>query len=81
VTGGSYPGCTPGSTYDPVQKVCIPDTERLAGPGCVTILGTTLKCSEPIDVCSKIKIETVCIRNSYACRWDDKIGACLLKKK
>jgi formylglycine-generating enzyme required for sulfatase activity len=80
VTGGTYPGCTPGSTYDATQKVCVPNTQRLAGPGCVSVQGTTLQCSDPIDICSKILIETVCIRNSYACQWDDKVGVCRLKK-
>jgi formylglycine-generating enzyme required for sulfatase activity len=80
VTGGSYPGCTPGSTYDAVLNVCVPDTERIAGPGCVTIQGTTLKCSDPIDVCSKILIEVACRRNAFACTWDERAGVCMMKK-
>lgn len=79
IAGGTYPGCTPGSTFDPIEKVCVPSTQRLAGPGCVTVQGTTLQCSEPIDVCKKIMIETVCIRNSYACVWDEKNDLCKLK--
>jgi formylglycine-generating enzyme required for sulfatase activity len=81
VTGGTYPGCTTGSTYDPVKKVCIPDTDRIAGPGCVTLVGTTLQCSEPIDVCSKITVEVACRKNAYACQWDERAGICEMKKK
>lgn len=80
VTGGTYPGCTPGSTFDPIEKVCVPSTQRLAGPGCVTVQGTTLQCSEPVDVCSRLLVETACIRYSYACQWNEKKSICELKK-
>jgi len=45
----------------------------------VTLDVTTLKCSQPVDVCSRIKSEATCIRNSYACKWDDEANACTLK--
>jgi hypothetical protein len=80
VTGGAYPGCTPGSTFDLGKKVCVPSTARVSGPGCVTVQATTLKCSEPIDVCSKILAEAACIRYAYACLWNEKANLCQLKK-
>jgi hypothetical protein len=46
----------------------------------VTVLGTTLQCSDPIDVCSKILIEVACRRNGHACAWDEKEGVCKMKK-
>jgi hypothetical protein len=60
--------------------VCVPNTQRVSGPGCVTVQGTTLKCSEPIDICSKILAEATCIRNSFACEWNEKENVCRLKK-
>ncbi|HNO84191.1 MAG TPA: formylglycine-generating enzyme family protein [Anaerolineales bacterium] len=79
VTGGTYPGCSPGSTFNRDLGACSPGEIRLAGPGCVTLDVTTLKCSQPVDVCSRIKSETTCIRNSYACKWDDEINVCTLR--
>jgi len=79
VTGGTYPGCPTGSTFDAALGACSPAKVRSSGPGCVTVSLYALKCSEPVDVCSKIKFEATCIRNSYACQWDDKQGVCLLK--
>ena len=75
----AYPQCAPGSTYNSVTKACVPSGQHVSGPGCVTVQATTLKCSEPVDVCSKITKEAVCIRNSYACVWDDKNDLCKLK--
>ncbi|MBI3161189.1 MAG: SUMF1/EgtB/PvdO family nonheme iron enzyme [Chloroflexi bacterium] len=79
VSGGTYPGCSPGSTFNTDLGACSPGAIRLAGPGCVTLDVTTLKCSQPVDVCSRIKSETTCIRNSYACKWDDENNVCTLR--
>jgi hypothetical protein len=76
----AYPQCAPGSTYNTETKACVPTGVRLGStPGCVTVQATTLKCSEPVDICSKITQEAVCLRNSYACVWDDKNDLCKLK--
>ncbi len=80
-TSAAYPGCPPGTTYSPDLKACKPTTGlTLTAPGCVTVSATTLKCSEPIDVCSKITAEAACIRNSYACQWNERLNVCELKK-
>jgi len=76
----AYPACAPGSTYSADAKACVPTDIRIGAPGCVTVKATTLKCSEPLDVCSKITQEAVCLRNSYACTWDEKNDVCKLKK-
>ena len=77
--GGAYSGCPLGFKYDSTQKTCVPSQVRSSGPGCVTVQLNIAKCSEPVDVCSKIQYEAVCIRNSYACKWDDKSKTCNLK--
>jgi hypothetical protein len=79
VTGGTYPGCAPGSTFNTDLGACSPGEIKLSGPGCVTVDVTTLKCSEPVDVCSRIESEAVCIRNSWACKWVEKNNSCVLK--
>jgi hypothetical protein len=79
VTGGTYPGCQAGSLYDASLKACTPGKVRVSGPGCVTVSLYALRCTKPVDVCSKITAETTCIRNSYACKWDDRHNVCLLK--
>ncbi len=75
----AYPACAAGSTYNSELKACLPTQVRLSGPGCVTVQATTIKCSDPVDICSKITAEPVCRRNSYACVWDDKNDLCKLK--
>ena len=75
----AYPQCPAGSTYDLETKACVPTGARVTSAGCVTVQATTLKCSEPVDICSKIKAEPVCRRNSFACVWDDKNDVCKLK--
>lgn len=81
-TGGAYPGCPLGFRFDAAQNTCIPGQVRLSGPGCVTVSLNIAKCSEPVDVCSKINTEQVCLRNSYACQWkeENNVGSCVLKK-
>ncbi|HVN15377.1 MAG TPA: SUMF1/EgtB/PvdO family nonheme iron enzyme [Anaerolineales bacterium] len=79
-TNTAYPACPAGTTYDSTLKACEPSQIRLSGTGCVTVSATTLKCSQPVDICSKITIEAVCRRNAYACDWNDKTGVCQLKK-
>jgi formylglycine-generating enzyme required for sulfatase activity len=79
VTGGTYPGCPPGTTFNVDLGACSPGEIKLSGPGCVTLDVTTLKCSQPVDVCSRITSESTCIRNAYACKWDDKLNVCTLK--
>ncbi len=79
VSGGTYPGCSPGSTFNTDLGACSPGAVKLAGPGCVTLDVTTLKCSQPVDVCSRIQSEATCIRNSYACKWNDNTNVCSLK--
>ncbi len=76
----AYPACPAGTRYSVEQKACLSTQVRLSGPGCVTVQATTLKCSEPIDICSKIVYEPVCRRNSYACVWDDKNDKCEMKQ-
>ncbi len=78
-TGGAYPGCAPGAIFDSGLGACAPGDVRLAGPGCVTVSITTLKCSNPVDICSRILSEAVCLRNSYACKWNDRSNLCSLK--
>jgi formylglycine-generating enzyme required for sulfatase activity len=75
VSGGTYPGCSPGSTFNAELGACAPSQLRLAGPGCVTLDVTTLKCSQPVDTCAPIKNETRCIHNPF-CRWNEAAGSC-----
>jgi hypothetical protein len=75
VSGGTYPGCSPGSTFNTDLGACSPGQVRLAGPGCVTLDVTTLQCSQPVDTCAPIKDETRCIRNPF-CLWNEKAGTC-----
>ncbi len=79
VTGGTYPGCAPGSTFNVDLGACSPGEIKLSGPGCVTVDVTTLKCSQPVDVCSRIPSEARCIKYAYACKWVEKDNACVLK--
>ena len=79
--GGAYPGCPLGSQLDPAQNTCVPSQVRLAGPGCVTVSLNLNRCSQPIDICSKITDETTCLHNSFACQWSDVTGKCTLKKQ
>jgi len=82
-TGGTYSGCSLGFTYDPAQKTCVPSQVRLSGPGCIIVSLNIAKCSQPVDVCSKIATEQVCLRNDYACQWTESngVGKCVLKKQ
>jgi formylglycine-generating enzyme required for sulfatase activity len=75
VSGGTYPGCPPGSTFNAELGACSPSEIRLAGPGCVTLDVTTLQCSQPVDTCSPITNETRCIKNPF-CRWNEGAGTC-----
>jgi len=79
VTGGTYPGCAPGTIFNSELGACSPGEIKLSGPGCVDIAVNILRCSEPVNVCSRIKSEATCIRFAYACKWDDKINVCSLK--
>lgn len=79
VTGGTYPGCPPGTTFNADLGACSPSEIKLSGPGCVTLDVTTLQCSQPVDVCSRITSEAACIRNGYACKWNEKDNVCQLK--
>ncbi len=77
---GAYPGCPVGSKFDTAQKTCVPTQVRLSGPGCVTVSLNVAKCSQPVDICSKITQEPVCLRNFYACSWSEKDQRCSMKK-
>jgi len=79
VSGGTYPGCSPGSTFSAELGACSPGEIRLAGPGCVTLDVTTLKCMQPVDTCAPIQDETRCIHNPF-CRWNEKNGTCDIRK-
>jgi formylglycine-generating enzyme required for sulfatase activity len=79
VAGGTYPGCGPGSTFNTDLGACSPGEIKLSGPGCVTVDVTTLQCSQPVDVCSRIASEARCIQNAYACKWVEKDNKCVLK--
>ena len=75
VTGGTYPGCQPGSTFNSDLGACSPGLTELSGPGCVTVRVNTLKCSEPVDVCAPISKETLCVAKGV-CSWDEKATVC-----
>jgi formylglycine-generating enzyme required for sulfatase activity len=79
VSGGTYPGCPPGATFNSELGACSPSEIRLAGPGCVTLDVTTLRCSQPVDTCSPISNETRCINNPF-CRWNENAGTCDIRK-
>ena len=79
VSGGTYPGCSPGSTFNTDLGACSPGEIRLAGPGCVTLDVTTLQCSQPVDTCAPIQDETRCIRNPF-CHWNENAGTCDVRK-
>jgi len=79
VSGGTYPGCSPGSTFNADLGACSPGEIKLAGPGCVTLDVTTLQCSQPVDTCAPIKDETRCIHNSF-CRWNEKASTCDIRE-
>jgi len=79
VSGGTYPGCSPGSTFNTELGACSPGEIRLAGPGCVTLDVTTLQCSQPVNTCSHIQDETRCIKNPF-CRWNENAGTCDVRK-
>ncbi len=79
-TAQAYPGCPLGFKLDPALSTCVPEQVRLSGPGCVTVSLNVARCSQPVDICSKITKEPVCIRNAFACQWDDKANVCLPKK-
>ena len=78
--GGAYPGCPLGFKLDATLKTCVPEQVRPAGPGCVTVALNLARCTQPVDVCSKIKDEPLCRRNSYACTWLDSNNTCVPKK-
>jgi hypothetical protein len=78
VSGGTYPGCSPGTTFNKDLGACSPGKIRLAGPGCVTLDVTTLKCSQAADTCSPITNETRCIHNPF-CVWNDNGGKCKIR--
>ena len=77
-TGGTYPGCAPGSTFNTDLGACSPGEVRLSGPGCVTVDVLTLKCSDPVDVCSNIVGETQCLRNP-ACSYNEQADKCEMR--
>jgi formylglycine-generating enzyme required for sulfatase activity len=79
VNGGTYPGCPPGTAFNKDLGACSPNNLRLAGPGCVTLDLTTLKCSEPVDTCAPITDETRCIHNPV-CHWNEKAGTCDIRE-
>jgi hypothetical protein len=70
VSGGTYPGCSPGTTFNKDLGACSPGKIKLAGPGCVTLDVTTFKCSQPVDTCAPIQNETRCIHNPF-CVWHE----------
>jgi formylglycine-generating enzyme required for sulfatase activity len=78
-SGGTYPGCSPGTAFNKDLGACSPGNIRLAGPGCVTLDVTTLQCSQPVNTCAPIKDETRCINNPL-CHWNEDNGTCDIKK-
>ncbi len=78
--GGAYPGCPLGTTFDSTQNTCVPAQVRLAGPGCVTVSLNVARCTQPVDICSKITQEAVCRRNNFTCTWNDQTGKCSMIK-
>jgi len=79
--GGTYPGCPLGFVFDASQNACVPTQVRASVPGCVTVQLNIARCGPPIDICSAITTEPVCIRNGYACQWNEQKGICEKKKK
>ncbi len=72
-TGGTYPGCPPGSKLDKELGACSPGKIRLSGPGCVTLEVTTIRCELPPNPCLSIENEARCLQTP-ACKWDEKTG-------
>ncbi len=77
VIGGTYPGCAPGTKFDPTLGACSPGKIRLSGPGCVTLDVTTIRCELAINPCLPINNETSCIKTPV-CVWSEKLG-CVLR--
>lgn len=80
ITGGIYPGCPAGSSFNTDLGACSPDEIEISGSGCITVRVNTLKCSNPVDVCSRIKSETTCIQAS-ACSWNEKDSLCKMDEQ
>lgn len=78
-TGGSYPACGLGYTFDSKQNTCVPTQVAATSPGCVTVQVNILRCSQPIDYCKTIENGPVCIRTP-GCTWDTKTDVCSLIK-
>ncbi len=75
-----YPGCAPGTIFNESMAACSPqEIKATTSAGCTTLAVTIPACGKPVDVCKRIDSETHCIQASYACRWDEKEGLCLLK--
>jgi len=75
----SYPGCSPGTLFVEDLGACSPGEIKITSAGCSTIALTIPACGRPVDVCKRIDSETHCIQASYACRWIEKEGICVLK--
>ncbi len=75
----SYPGCAPGTLYNEELGACSPGAITITSEGCSTVALTVPACGKPVDVCKRIDSETHCIQASYACRWVEKEGICVLK--
>lgn len=79
-TGGTYPGCPLGLKFDSTQNTCVPSQVRTSAPGCVTVQLNIARCSQQVDICSKIIQEAPCNRNSPVCKWDDSNNKCNIVK-
>jgi hypothetical protein len=79
-SSAAYPACPPGTTFNADSKACVPSGVRQSSVGCVTAQAITMKCAEPVNICSKITKENLCIGQSNFCTWDDKANLCLPKK-
>jgi hypothetical protein len=78
-TGGTYPGCPLGFSFDAAESTCVPQRISVSSPGCVTVSLYVADCAPVVDVCSVITDEAPCRRND-TCEWDDRKGLCTLKK-
>lgn len=78
VTGGTYPSCAPGSTFNTDLGACSPSQTELSGAGCITVRVNTLKCSEPVNVCAPITKESSCVA-TFGCSWNEGATACEIK--
>jgi hypothetical protein len=68
--------CPRGYNYNNLQRCCTTETQEV-NQGCVVLKLRTKSCV--ID-CSQFTKKSTCTDYGYACRWDDTINKCQLRK-